>query len=83
MSNELIAPQPNNLELNSVHLKQELGIDISVKTVSDEESSMLIRKTTPAGQISSTLLHIINKKIKVIPSFSSFAGEALEPQHLG
>jgi signal peptidase I len=38
---------------------------------------MLIRKTTPLGETTSVLLHIVDSAIKVIPNFGSSAGQAL------
>lgn len=66
-----------NFELIPTYLGEELEIDLWVKTICDEEKSMLIRKTTPAGHTSSTLLHICDRQIKVIPNFSNFAGDSL------
>lgn len=66
-----------NENLIPTYLGEELEIDLWVKTICDEEKSMLIRKTTPAGATSSTLLHIANRQIKVIPNFSNFAGDSL------
>lgn len=66
-----------NYDLNPTYLGEELEIDLWVKTICDEEKSMLIRKTTPSGATSSTLLHIANRQIKVIPNFSNFAGDSL------
>lgn len=60
-----------------VYVGQELNLDLWVQSKSAEEKSMLIRKTTPAGETSSVLLHIVNQAIKVIPNFSNSAGQSL------
>lgn len=60
-----------------VYVGQELNLDLWVQSQSIEEKSMLIRKTSPEGETSSVLLHIDNQEIKVIPNFSSSAGQSL------
>jgi signal peptidase I len=60
-----------------VYVGQELNLDLWVQSKAADEKSMLIRKTTPAGETSSVLLHITNQVIKVIPTFGSSAGQSL------
>jgi signal peptidase I len=60
-----------------VYVGEELKLDLWVQSQASEEKSMLIRKTTPLGETSSVLLHIVDKAIKVIPNFGSSAGQAL------
>ena len=60
-----------------VYVGQELNLDLWVQSKASDEKSMLIRKTTPAGDTSSVLLHITNQVIKVIPTFGSSAGQSL------
>lgn len=67
----------SNYDLIPTYLGEELEIDLWVKTVCDKEKSMLVRKTTSLGKTSSTLLHICDRQIKVIPNFSNFAGDSL------
>lgn len=64
-------------KLVPTYLGEELKLDFWVKTLCEEEKSMLIRKTTPAGETTSALLHISEQQIKVIPTFSNFAGDEL------
>lgn len=60
-----------------VYVGQELNLDLWVQSKASDEKSMLIRKTSPAGDTSSVLLHITNQVIKVIPTFGSSAGQSL------
>ena len=60
-----------------VYVGQELNLDLWVQSKAVDEKSMLIRKTTPAGETSSVLLHITNQVIKVIPTFGTSAGQSL------
>jgi len=60
-----------------VYVGQELNLDLWVESKSSNEKSMLIRKTTPLGETTSVLLHIVDSAIKVIPNFGSSAGQAL------
>ena len=60
-----------------IYVGEELNLDLWVQTQSAEERSMLIRKTSPIGETSSVLLHIVDKAIKVIPNFASSAGQSL------
>jgi signal peptidase I len=69
--------EPTKSNLVPTYLGEELQLDFWVKTLSQEEKSMLIRKTTPTGETTSALLHIAEQQIKVIPNFSNFAGDEL------
>ena len=60
-----------------VYVGEELNLDLWVESKSSNEKSMLIRKTTPLGETTSVLLHIVDSAIKVIPNFGSSAGQAL------
>ena len=55
----------------------ELNLDLWVQSLAEEEKSMLIRKTTPDGASNSVLLHIKDKNIKVIPTFTNAVGQSL------
>lgn len=60
-----------------VYVGEELNLDLWVQSQSSDEKSMLIRKTSPIGETSSVLLHIVDQAIKVIPNFGNAAGQAL------
>ena len=60
-----------------VYVGNELNLDLWVQSNSNEEKSMLIRKTNSEGETASILLHIANQEIKVIPNFSNSAGQSL------
>jgi len=60
-----------------VYVGEELNLDLWVESKANNEKSMLIRKTTPLGETTSVLLHIVDRAIKVIPNFGSSAGQAL------
>ena len=75
--NELSEVDKKNTSPGKVYVGEELNLDLWVETINPDEKSMLIRKTTPTGETSSVLLHLVDSNVKVIPNFASNAGHAL------
>ena len=66
-----------DLAPEKIYVGEELNLDLWVQSKAADDKSMLIRKTSPAGETTSVLLHIVNQAIKVIPTFNNSAGQSL------